>query len=158
MFNTYIYIPLKLVSYRSGSPLECVNGLVLTRLDTMESIRRVETSSFSFDGDSITDESVKTCLDCNAGIMKSSGGVTLCDPVMGKWVRDVKGSVLSVEGFPVGEVVAMMRELCPEVPIQPPPKLGSIRCVLFDMDGLLLGGNSIGFFLLKSFSLKNQLA
>ena len=131
-----------LVSYRSGSPLECVNGLVLTRLDTMESVRRVETSSVTFYGDSMTDESVKKCLDSGAG-MKASGGVTVCDPEMGKWVKEVKGSILSVEGFPVGEVVAMLRELCPEVPVvQRPLKLGKIRCILFDMDGLLLDTES----------------
>ena len=126
-----------LVSYRSGSPLETVNGLVLTRMDTMESIRRVETSSVSFDGDSITDESVQKCLDSGAA-MEASGGVTITDPVMGKWVKEVKGSIPSIEGFPVGEVVSMMKELCPEVPVQRPLKLGNIRCILFDMDGLLL--------------------
>ena len=56
-----------LVSYRSGSPLECVNGLVLTRMDNMESVRRVETSSVAFDGGAITDEAVKKCLDSGAG-------------------------------------------------------------------------------------------
>ena len=71
--------------------------------------------------------------------MNASGGVTVCDPVMGKWVKEVKGSILSVEGFPVDEVVSMLRELCPEMnPVQRPLKLGKIRCVLFDMDGLLL--------------------
>ena len=126
-----------LVSYRSGSPLECVNGLVLTRLDTMESVRRVEISSVTFEGDSMSDEAIKSCLDSGVG-MKASGGVTICDPVMGKWVKSVKGSILSVEGLPVGEIAAMMAELCPETPIRHPRKLGAIRCVLFDMDGLLL--------------------
>jgi len=127
-----------LVSYRSGSPLECVNGLVLTRMDNMESVRRVETSSVAFDGTAINDEALKKCLDSGAG-MNASGGVTVCDPVMGKWVKEVKGSILSVEGFPVDEVVSMLRELCPEMnAVQRPLKLGKIRCVLFDMDGLLL--------------------
>ena len=108
----------------------------------MESVRRVETSSVTFDGDSMTDESIKKCLDSGAG-MEASGGVTVCDPEMGKWVKEVKGSILSVEGFPVGEVVAMLRELCPEVPVvQRPLKLGKIRCILFDMDGLLLDTES----------------
>ena len=56
-----------LVSYRSGSPLECVNGLVLTRMDNMESVRRVETSSVAFDGTAINDEALKKCLDSGAG-------------------------------------------------------------------------------------------
>ena len=74
--------------------------------------------------------------------MKASGGVTVCDPVMGKWVKEVRGSILSIEGLPVDEVTSMLRELCPEVAIPRQLNLGKIRCVLFDMDGLLLDTES----------------
>jgi MAF protein len=126
-----------LSSYRASDFIECVNGIALIRLDNGKKLVDVETSSITFHqhfNDERIDEAVRSGIP-----MTTAGGFSISDPIIGKWVSAINGHVTSIEGFPVPKIVAMIRELCPELPrLQYPEKLGQIRCILFDMDGLLL--------------------
>ncbi len=126
-----------LTSYRSSKPIECVNGLVLERLGDPGSCRvvRVDVSTVQF-RDDFTDDEVAVAVK-EGHSMTAAGGCTLTDPIIGKWVKEIRGSAMSVEGFPVDTVTSMIKELCPDVQ-QICVSLGKVKCLLFDMDGLLL--------------------
>ena len=125
-----------LESYRKGFPAECINGICVHHLGSGEQRVECETSTVTFRPFpvSVLEEMIST-----GTAFTTAGAFSLTDPIMSKWVDKIEGTVNSVEGFPVDKIRDMISDLCPSFGKELAPKrLGDVKCVIFDMDGLLL--------------------
>ena len=122
-------------SYSDGAEAECINAIVVKHLGTGAAVEEVERSWVSFNP---IPEGVLTAFAASPTALTTAGGFSAAsDVALSKCVRQIKGGsgVSSVEGFPVKKIVEMLNTVGLECRL---PVLGRVRCVIFDMDGLLL--------------------
>lgn len=144
-------------SYAGGKPVECINGLVVWHVPSGRRLTAVDRSTVTFAG--VSEAEADEMAEADPVCLTTAGGFSLGhDSPLSRRTASLEGTVASVEGFPYGKVREMMLELCPGLPCQLEALGRPVKCVLFDMDGLLL--NTESFYsvatnrILKRFGLK----
>ncbi|TRY63961.1 hypothetical protein TCAL_00315 [Tigriopus californicus] len=125
-----------LQNYRDhpSEPVFCINGIVLRdlTLGLQESVVEVSSLFFLPFGDEAIQEMIE-----DGSALQMAGAFSMDHPAMGKYITGLNGSPTAVEGLPVELLRQKLMAWQPSLPCQL-KILGAIKCVIFDMDGLIL--------------------
>ena len=76
-------------------------------------------------------------------VFKSSGGFTVDDRELAKYIKTMDGSIDAMEGLPVRALQSAITSVAGDFQFSIEPSFAKVSHILFDMDGLLLDTESI---------------
>ena len=124
-----------LKSYSDGFPALALSGVVAHNLANNQRFCLLDKVTAEFT--EFPDEVVNHLIQ-KGEIFKASGSFTIGDRELGKYVKNLDGTLDAIEGLPVEAIKMVLKKVSDlKFPIEKP--LAQITHVLFDMDGLILG-------------------
>jgi len=124
-----------LKSYADGSKATALSGVIAHNVKNGRRVCLLDKVTVKFDKfpEEVVDHLVK-----EGEIFLASGSFTIGDRELGKYVKEMDGTIDQIEGFPVIPLQKCIELVTKEIKFPPERPLAQITHILFDMDGLLL--------------------